>query len=432
MNKGSKREHKALSIAAKVNSFAIKCYDEQLVFGLEATIQAIEQIDKNEYQVIGICHSRDEVSDGVWQVALEKRHYHIIVRCTNNKKRVRIYQLLNMLHIYFRPGLDDMLLLNHAIESIGSFQAYAMYLTHETADAIKENKELYDIDEIFSNLTIEEIRCVRDGYIRIADASEKVTMSKLAQLDEEAFKLGYELKNFTDWYNSLSFNIRSNSKMKVIEASYQRGVDKKIEENPELNRLCIFIKGEPNSGKTYAAKKALCGKKILCVGGGGSGKFDRLQADHNAIIIDDDICPNLLNMSDNYVCRAYKRNSNNPAWCGKYLVVTSNLSFSGWLTRCGIKIYEYGDILSLHYKAMLSRFYICVITKDSNGKSRLTCINVSDRGSKEAQEERKVMFEEFREKFDLTISEYVPSCNEVDYSNTLNIADAGCLAVEAK
>lgn len=432
MGNGKKYQTKPLSIQKKVYAFAIKCYDEQLPYGIETTIKALQAMDKSLFQILLICHYRDEVSDGVWKVALEKRHYHILFRCIKPKQRVRIYIILNYLHIYFRPGIDDILLENRAIETIGNFQHYCMYLTHETKDAINDNKELYSIEEIVSNLSVDEIKAVRDGYIRVADAPTKPSMSKLAELDEEAFKLGYELKNFIDWYNALPFNIRSSAKMKTIEASYQRGVDNRIEENQEMNRLCIYIKGEPNTGKTFATKKALSGKKILSVGGGGSGKFDRLRADHEAIIIDDDCCPNLLNMTDNYICRAYKRNSNNPAWAGKYFIVTSNLSFSEWLKRCGIKIYDRGETPSIHYKAMLSRFYICVLTPDSTGKNKLSCINVSTRGSKEDQEERKSMFEDFRQKFDLTMAEYTPSDSEVDYSSVLNIEEAGCLAVEAK
>lgn len=432
MGNGRKYKTRPLSIKEKVYGFAIKCYDEQLPYGIETTIKALQAMDKSLFQILLICHYRDEVSDGVWEVALEKRHYHILFRYIKPKQRVRIYQILNYLHIYFRPGIDDILLENRAIETIGNFQHYCMYLTHETKDAINDNKELYSIEEIVSNLSVDEIKAIRDGYIRVADAPTKPSMSKLTELDEEAFKLGYELKNFSNWYNALPFNIRSNSKMKTIEASYQRGVDKRIEENQEVNRLCIFIMGTHNTGKTYAAKKALDGKKYLCIGGGGTGKFDKLRADHEAIIIDDDVCGNLLNLTDNYICRAYKRNNGNPPWTGKYFIATSNMSFSEWIQQCGIKIYDRRGMPSSHYKAMLSRFYICVLVPDNKGKNKLACINVSTRGTKKDQEERKSMFEDFRQKFDLTMAEYTPSDDEVDYSSVLNIEEAGCLAVEAK
>lgn len=432
MGKPKQQEPQILPIHAKVYGCAIKCYAEQFPLGFEATKQAVVSIDKNEFHVLAICHNRDEVASGIWQIATDKPHYHFLVRCTNIKKRVRISKILDMLHIYFRPGIDDSLLLNHGIESIVNFQNYSVYLTHETPKAIQDNKELYSVEEIISNLSLDEIKRVREGYLRVTDALTKPTMSELTKLDAEAFNLGYELKNFADWYNALPFKVRSNSKMKTIEASYQRGVDKRIEENQEMNRLCIYIKGAPNTGKTFATKKALSGKKILNVGGGGSGKFDKLRPDHEAIIIDDDCCPNLLNMSDNYICRAYKRNKDNPPWAGKYFIVTSNLSFSEWLKRCGIKIYDRGEIPSIHYKAMLSRFYICVLTPNGTGKNKLSCINVSTRGSKKDQETRKEMFENFRQEFNRIISEYTPADNVVDYSSVLNIEEAGCLAVEAK
>lgn len=69
-------------------------------------------------------------------------------------------------------------------------------------------------------------------------------------------------------------------------------------------RLCVFIYGEPNSGKTCTPEKALSGKRYLTVKGGSTGKFDNLRVDHQSIIIADDVCANLLNMTDNYICRA--------------------------------------------------------------------------------------------------------------------------------
>lgn len=429
MSKWKNDKHKILSIGKKVYSFALKFYDEQLPLGIEATIDAINRTEKDKFQVLLIRHDRDEVSDGVWKVAREKRHYHMICRCTNSKERIRIYQMLNWFHIYYRPGLDDTLLENYAIESVGNFQAYAVYLTHETEEAQRDNKELYSISEIISNLSLDEIKAVRDGYIRIADASSKVTMSKLAELDEEAFKLGYELKSFEDWYNALSFSIRSNAKMKTIRESYNRGVEELLNENPRITRLCIFIKGEANTGKTFATLKALEGRDILSVGGGGTGKFDKLRASTDAIVIDDDVCPNLLNIADNFLCHVYRRGSNNPVWAGKYLVVTSNLSFTEWLRSCGIKIpdtnttIEYRMKNSNHYEALLSRFFVCGIRKGDNGVNQLSLASPSTRGSSEEQSERLKMFLEFQERFNHTIAQYQPS--KVDISQYI---DKNCCA----
>lgn len=418
-------EKKMLSIKAKVYSFALKFYDEQLPFGIQHTVNAIQTLDKRNYQVLMICHYRDEVSDGIWEIAREKQHYHLILRCSDKKCRIRIKQMLDYFGIMFRQGVDDSLIMNHAIETVGDFRAYSMYLTHETIEAEKDNKERYDVAEIVSNLSLEEIKAVRDGYFRIADASAKVTMSTLSQLDEEAFNLGHELKDFNAWYNSLNFTIRANSKMKVIRESYERGVESLLEENPQVTRLCVFIQGEPNTGKTYATKAALAGKEILSIGGGGSGKFDKLKPSTDVIVIDDDICTNLLNMSDNYLCHAYRRGANNPVWAGKYLIVTSNLSFSDWLRACGIKIPDSSTTVAYrmancnHYDALLSRFYICCIKKDEvSGVNRLALASASTRGSMNEQQERLKMFLEFQKKFNATISQYTPQ--HIDYSGYID------------
>lgn len=407
---------------AKVNAFAIKCYDEQMPNGWDYVKKCIIATDKKHFHVIAIRHDRDLVTDGIWATAVEKPHIHVIIRCVDRKKRIRVRTAMGQLGIVFRPGIDDELWKNHGVETIGNYSGYAVYLTHETDDAIRDGKELYDIYELVSNLTVAEILRVRDGYTRVSDGVHKVTTAELEQLDKDAYQLGYEMKNFNEWYNSQPFVIRSNAKMRTIRESYNRGVEVRIEENQELLRVCIYIQGPPNTGKTYSAKAALAGKRVLSVGGGGTGKFDKLRPDHDAIVVDDDICPNLLNMTDNYICHAYKRNSNNPAWAGQYFVVTSNLAFSDWLENCGIRYQNSNSDVTAHGKAMKSRFYICKLVKDngSGGISRLALLSPSTRGSVEDQLARLDLFLDFQQKFNGIIAQYNPVANHIDYSNVLN------------
>ena len=281
--------------------------------------------------------------------------------------------------------------------------------------SMQDGKQIYNMSEYISNLDIEEITQVREGYLRLI-VNRKIQQDELEALDREAFALGYNMQNFTQWYDAQPFVVRSNAKIRVIRESYSRGVEVRIEENQELNRVCIFIQGEPNTGKTYAAKAALSGQAVLSVGGGGTGKFDKLRPDHNAIIIDDDICPNLLNMSDNYICRAYKRNNNNPAWAGKYFIVTSNMTFSDWLERCGIHTIDgRSQISTPHYVAMDSRFFICRLVCE-NGINRLALTSPSTRGSCSAQIQRADAYVTFVEKFNAVIATYTPTINTVDYS----------------
>lgn len=414
--KFSRKNCKCLSIDAKVNSLAIKIYVEQLPYGWDYTSKAISMTDKKDFQVLAICHDRDTYSDEghFWKPAIEKPHYHIIVRCVDRKKRIRVRTVLKQLGIEFRKDLDDDLWINHGVETVSKFAGYATYLTHETEVAINAGKELYNVDEIVSNLTVEEIQSIRDGYIRISADARKVTTKDLVELDEIAFTLGKDLKNFEEWYNTLPFTVRSNAKMKTIRESYSRGVDSRIEENSEVLRLCVYIQGAPNTGKTYGSKVALSGKRIHAVEGGGSGKFDNLRPDHDAIIISDDVCPNLLNMTDNYVCRAYKRQSNNPAWAGNYFIVTSNLTFVDWLASCKI------NVNSKHYDAMCSRFFVCEVKQKEDGTNYLALKSASTRGSVDEQAERAEMFMNFQKRFNEIMADYRPQEQTVDYDSMID------------
>ena len=308
-NRWRKKDGKCLPNTAKVRSLAIKCYLEQMPYGWSYVCSQIQATNPKDFHVVAIRHYKDTYAeDGhFWKPAYEKPHYHIIFRCVDRNKTIRVGQAMNQLGIVFRPVTDDTLWTEHGVETVRNFSGYTTYLTHETEDAIEDGKERYDVCELVSNLTLDEIEEVRQGYLRVSENGRKVTTKELVEIDDIAFNLGYDLRNFEDWYNSLPFNIRSNAKMKTIRESYFRGVKKKISENSEILRLCVFIQGEKNTGKTHATIAALSGKQIYTVEGGGSGKFDNLRPDHNAMIISDDICPNLLNMSDNYICQAYRR-----------------------------------------------------------------------------------------------------------------------------
>jgi len=394
---------------SSVKTLAIKVYDEQMPHGLQAVLNSIQSADTKVYQIIYIKHDRDYSGDDFFAPSIEKPHYHILVRIVDKSPR-KIRTILNLLHIAFRPVLDDVLREKHGLETVENFTNYTVYLLHKTEKAISDGKSPYEIDEFISNLSLDEVQQIMDGYTRVSSEKRKVTLNDLIELDKTAFGLGYQLKDFLSWYGTLPFIVRSHTKMKTIEESYHRGVAVRIAENNEVNRLCIFIRGLHNVGKTYAAQHVLKTKRTITVEGGGSGKFDKLTPSTEAIIISDDVAPNLLNMTDNFMCQAYRRNSNNPFWCGQYFVVTSNLLFTEWLAQCGIK--------EAHFQAMQSRFYICHIEKN-NGKNILLCDSVSNRGSAEEQRERQNRFIEFSNQYNQIISNYVPEQIQVDYSSLL-------------
>lgn len=392
---------------SSVKTLAIKVYEEQMPHGLQAVIDAIKSADKRIYQVIAIKHDRDYVGDDFFAPSLEKAHYHIIVRI-NDKSPRKVRTILNLLYIVFRPSVDDVLRDQHGLETIRDFTNYTVYLLHKTEQAINDGKSMYEANEFISNLTPDEITQIMDGYTKVSTTKSRVTLAELIELDKTAYQLGYDLKDFFGWYGSLPFLVRSHSKMRTIEESYYRGVRVRVTTNNKINRLCIYIQGEPDDGKTYASLNALSGKQVLTIEGGCTGKFDNLQPSTDAIVVSDDTVPYLLNLADNYMCQVYRRNRNNPYWCGNYLIVTGNLSFEEWVKSCGIKSQK-------HIDALISRFYICHIEK-SFGNKILFCDSPSTRGMAETQAERLERFIIFCERFNETIANYIPSKNLVDYS----------------
>lgn len=412
------KELKLLSIEKKVCNFALKCYLEQLPLGLAYTIYAICQMDKRVYQIIGILHDLDEVSDGLWAVALEKPHFHLIFRHVDRKRSTRISAILKELGIVFRPGIDDNLLQNRGLETVGNFASYATYLTHETEDAIRDAKEIYPMDKLVSNLTEEEVLQVRDGYVRVSE-KRKITQDELVALDKEAYDLGYRLKGFSKWYDSQPFCIRSNSKLKVIRESYYRGVNAVLEEDRKVTRLCIFIRGRGNTGKTYASGEAMSGRSIKYITGGGSGVFDDLRPDHEVLIFDDSLCPNLINMADNNICTVYRRNNNNPVWAGDTLIITHNEHFDRYAELSGVPVYDgRSGITTDTYEALLTRFFMCQLV-ETDGVKHLALLSPSTRGTKAEQQNRLDRFLKFQKGFDATIKDYVPELDGADYSGVV-------------
>lgn len=415
-SKGSKKAHKVLGLNSKRNAFAIKCYAEQLPMGEKCFIERVKFIQKYfkyEIWVLAIKHYKDTVTDGFWLWATEKPHYHIIVKFADYKVSQRIKKVLDILGIVFREGTDDSLIKNHGIESISCWEGYVVYLTHETDDAIADGKEIYDHSEIVSNLSEEQIQVFRDKYF----GAKRVKPKEMADLDHEAFTLGYALGDFDKWYGDLLYDARKKSEIRTIRESYFRGVTKYVEEHNEVLRLCVFIQGKRDVGKTYNTQKALeqlfPKDLIYHVKHGGSGQFDRFQSNMRAIVVDDFGLSNLLNKTDNYACQLEKRYSDNPWWVGTHLVVTSNYSFPEWLEeKCGFHTTTKDGRVAETYNAILSRFYVCHIAINEKGVNELVLDSPSTRGTLEDIKQRDLMFQEFQTNFNLSISAYTPCVKE--------------------
>lgn len=422
---GKRKTSRVLYPDSKTRTIAIKCYEEQMPFGLMFVGQAIRKIDKKKLQIILYIHNRDIREDSdIFVPSIEKPHAHIIARGVN-KYEFYVKSFMSWIGIYFRD-IDKQLWANRGVETCGDFTDYAVYGVHQTKKAIDDGgKFTYDLEEcyqnglniknnsdidnmnglIFSNLTLDEIKQVFEGYVRVEEGSKKLTQAELIQLDADLFELGYNFGDLEDFIDAQPFNVRSHAKRKTLEESYYRGVNKRLREVKQshtgLNRLCVFIQGGPGTGKTYASVHAFAGKRILQVEGGGSGKFDDLKPSTEVVCVNDDVIPNALNICDDYPCKVYRRNSNNQVWTGRYLIVTSNLSFRAWLEKCHIDVNE-------HYDAMYSRFFHCHIEK-YNGKNMLKLDDIIHRGDATKVQQLINDFADFQDSFNAIITNYVPA-----------------------
>jgi hypothetical protein len=417
-----------LTMDSTVPNLSIKIYEEQLPEGLEKFFERVRVIDKGEYWVFAIVHDRDLVGDEIFEPAVVKPHLHIIVVKKGKDQygraeRRKVSTILSMLGIVFRPEEDASLWANRGVERVKHLDNAVAYLTHETPDCERDGKELYDRAAIVSNLEPDEIDQLRDGYVRITHSKHKATIDEQIELGDAAENAGRTgSMTWRQFQPTLPFVLQKGSAKKYYLERYQQGVDDRMAEHSEVLRLCVFIQGEANQGKTYAAKHAFDGSglRIFELGDGGkTGKFDDLNEDVDVLVVDDAVISDVLGMADNKVCKVYRRNGYNPYWCGARLIITSNLSFEDWAKRCGIDSYT--------MEAAKSRFYICQVIDDGN-KKFLDCSQVSKRGTPEQQRRRLDMFLSFRDKFDALIGSYMPDDEPVDYSAVLGPSAAPVVA----
>ena len=190
---------------------SLKFYDEQLPDGEEAFIERVKSIDPTQYQVLAIKHYKDMVKndDDPFEISCVKPHWHLYLRILSKTNKPRLYQLLAMLGVVYRQEEDVSLWNNHGVETCGDFTTCVVYGLHLTKQAQLDGKEEYGVEEYISNLSVEEIEQIMQGYTRLESEATRPTAKTLAELAETVEKLGYELKSFEEWWDSLPFNLQS-------------------------------------------------------------------------------------------------------------------------------------------------------------------------------------------------------------------------------
>ena len=461
--RGKKVTQRMLYANSKTRTMSVKFYEEQIPFPF--TIQSvIEQVrllvsELPHLQVILAMHNRDvrDSSEDVWAPATEKRHYHLIIRGLNGYQ-FQVLSMLKRLCIHFRQGVDDDLWKNKGIETVGNYSAYALYLTHETEDALSNGaKYTYDLDEmwkngeassfpdsyldscnglIVANMSLDALKEIRAGYIRVNSRYSKLSIDDKRKIDAELFELGYRFGNFDEWLDAQDFVVRADAKRKVYEESYARGANRRrdeMEANGEvLNRVCIFIQGVSGSGKSYASLNTLkqMKLKVLSIEGGGTGKYDKLKPDHDALLVNDDTVRNALNICDDKIVNAYKRQANNPLWCGEWVVITSNKTFDEWITDCGITNPE-------NQTAMYERCFRCHMVEragvyylELDKANSETGYAIPSRGDAKKIQVLVNRFAEFQEIFNSISSSYVKATSAVLDLSKLNSSVAKELSTD--
>ncbi len=392
---------KTLTVESDMRSLELKFYAEQLVVDEEAFKQKVVNYSRDVAKIIAIWHDRDlkKGKNDPFVLSSIKKHCHLYILFVN-KEHKRIRTICKKLGIEYRQESDKSLFLTCA-KTIDDFGACALYATHETKAAMKEGKAIYSIDEVITNMTREELEELRYIHEVLPQEQLKITKQQMIRKYDEFYQCGYELGDFDAKKKSLETIYKLDAKMSKLREAYDDGLNARLAEGDlGLNRLCVFIQGKRNAGKTWAAEHALKGKKMLTIEGGKTGKFDTLTPATEVIVVSDTTISDPLSLADNKVTRVYRRNSSNQPWKGKYLIITHNLSIQEWAVECGIN--------EKQIDAFISRFIVCDIRTTKDGLKRLNVLSASPRGTDSDKQERFEMWKEFRDNFNSIIEKYVP------------------------
>lgn len=357
---------------------------------------------KRHWEVEAICHDRDEVAnpDDMFAPAIVKPHFHVIIRDANNK-RFFVETILKALGLNYQKE-DSELFYEHGCTTVADFNAYSVYLTHETEQAKKDGKELYDLSEVMTNMPLDELKDIRAGYSRLQSKS-KLSDHDWNELADYASKLGDELGDFDAWSKSvLTFAQRTGQKFKALQDEFNKHLTDSVDDSPDLTRCCILISGNANDGKSWTTTHALqnLGEKIYPARS-SSGKYDGLQSTATAMTFDDRMITDALNVTDNRAVVLHGRGTGgDKAWLGRYVVVTTNLPIGDFFSN-QVRFDSQID-------AIRSRFYTCILVYDNFGHGHLEVVDASTRGTAKDIQARNDLFTRFADEFNKLITNYHP------------------------
>lgn len=296
-----------------------------------------------------------------------------------------------------------------------SLSAMVAYLDHDTFDAREEGKYLYlpigSNPYRYSN-DVEFSRVLMARYHKSQDYERtkgKIVLSRAEWkmwLKDEAYDLGKRGGNCMAWYKSLPSTVQCGDYDKIIDKWYKMGADEYLQSDVGINnvRCCIFIQGAKDLGKTHNSSLALrsLGLNVLEIDGGKTGKFDNLTTDTGGLVVSDTGLSDYFACLDDKFCYLYRRNCNNPLWCGKYLIITFNGTFDQYMSTFAHDMWDSDNMTFERKEALKSRLYLCTCYEDG-----LHIDVKADRGSDDKQDIRDGLFLDFYDRFQAFQQEYM-------------------------
>ncbi len=383
-------------VNSTVNTLVIKCYDEQTPNGLNQILEVIRNISPDEVEIYAIIHGKSKT---------KKRHIHICMRMTNGKSE-KVVTFLNMLGIKFREGIDDKLIENRGLETAGSFTGYFFYLTHRDRNSKRLKKEEYAPSDFVTNLPKERFEELLVQKI----PTKKLTAQEIhKKICGAAFQAGYEMIGFDEFFDSNNFIGIPRTKMNEMKIHYRKGLEKKADEIGLIPRLALFIKNREGFSKTAivsedvlitASNNVLSNKKTVFIK--DLEDLSLISSDTEAIVIAYNVFGRFskeiqLNLLKNKAEILGLKENIFTIWKGNVIVIYHNDTVHELAKYC----------------------YECIV-KENNDEKNLYCFSPCKIGDKMMQEERKSMYKDFRDKFNVEIKQIPQDYRideEIDYSD---------------
>ena len=417
---------------------------EQLAIRNEARarfVKAIMALPSSEWECLVVCHDKDVVvsKDDLFKASIKKPHFHVIIRRVDGK-RFSVKWVLKHLGINYDGKKDYGLFYKHGCESIDDFSAYAMYLTHETDEAIAEMKHVYPVTDIISNLSLKRVEEIRDGYHHAQKKDKKLNEREWQNLINDAYAFGFKHGDYDDFKKKyMTSSQQVNSREKLVEESYQKGINDFVNTNTYIPRMSILIKGGHGVGKTYSSHMALnqlFDPKRVLKASTSTGMYDALTVNTEALVLDDLKPKMVFSLADRTAIPLYRRNKGHAPWIGYAVIATTNDDVDVWFSRvvdapASIPNFLEGEEYDNYQKkvrksydeslnAAKSRFYIChvgtVHPMDTMPKFTLPCLVVDSKPDRGAHPDKKV--EEMFSKFEKLFNEFIQSQFKNEYTES--------------